>query len=127
MIRCPFCKFVSDECDVCDGFGWFIPDDPNDTLSDDLCENNHNISKKPNFTLKKAIEQDPVQSLAILSEWFSETSDRLSDTTGSYIFYRDIAILLFKCRSYLHDLDRYENVISGSDDPSCIMTMWKLQ
>lgn len=131
MIRCPFCQFTSDDCNVCNGFGWFAPDDPSDSLVDDVCEYdvceyNPNIVPNP-VTLKKAVEQDPIQALSILADWFDKTSRELSNTTGSYVFYRDIADLLVECKVYLQQLDRYERAISGENEPTCLMTMWESQ
>ncbi|MHA2427140.1 MAG: hypothetical protein ACXADB_03820 [Candidatus Hermodarchaeia archaeon] len=124
MIKCPFCKYTSDECNVCSGFGWFIPDDPADSLSDDICEYDTNFAPK-SVSLEKAIEQNPFQALSILTEWFDKTSRELSDVTGSYVFYRDIAGLLIECKVYLQQLDMYERAISGENDPTCLVTMWE--
>jgi len=126
MIRCPFCQFTSDECNVCNGFGWFLPDDPSDSLIDDICEYNPSIAPRP-VTLEKAVEQDPMRALSILAEWFDNTARELSKTTGSYVFYRDIAGLLVECKVYLQQLDRYERAISGESEPTCLVTMWESQ
>jgi hypothetical protein len=100
MIKCTFCSLVDDGCDICDGFGWFIPDEPE--------------KSKPTLQgLEGTIGQNPIGAIHSLKKWFEKSASDLSEETGSYVFYEDIAESLAECEHHLLRLAEYEEKMCG--------------
>ncbi len=82
------------------------------------------MSTKNKTPIQEAIAQNPMHVLGLLKKWFENAATDLSENTGTYIFYRDIAKSLDECEDIYRSIADYEAGISGQR-PSCIISLWE--
>lgn len=104
MIKCTFCSYADSQCDVCDGFGWFTPDDSKDIP----------VAKPVKYDLEQAISENPLEAIHLLKKWFKQAAVDLSNETGAYVFFEDVAESLEECEGLLEKLGDYEERMAGN-------------